>query len=194
MVMKSFEDKLPKGFGDFFDKNGSAHAGDLEIRCTTLDQLTDKDVEQIDAVRERALDSFEHDTGNRVSRVPISEELRMLPEGLTPLDKLVLRAYEGDKLVAYAHVLCGWPHSTEWTIEQLILNPDYRLKGIGTRVVSAIEELANHAEIRATAIMSMPSRPGAASFWNKLGYETEEKPAKEKFGDASVNILRKSLY
>jgi GNAT superfamily N-acetyltransferase len=211
MVTMSYDGKSPSDFGNSFDKNaGSAHVGDLEIRCATLNQLSDTDIEQLDAVRTRALDSYERETGNVVERTPIREELQTLPSGLTTLDKLVLRAYYKDQLVAYAHVLCGWPHSTEWTIEQLILNPDFRLKGIGTKVVSAIEDLASHAEIRATAIISMPSRPGAESFWNHLGYESEDDGAGENGAAAgssdaqagaqapsagsNIKILHKSLY
>lgn len=195
MVSMSFDGRSPRGFrGDLgADENSRVRDG-LTITCVTLDQLGEKDVEQLDAARTRALDAFEEANGIDLSRKPIKEELDHLPDGLTPLDKLILRAYEGDSLVAYAHVLCGWPLPTEWTVEQLILDPQHRLQGIGTKVIEEIESLASSAEIRTTSILSVPTRPGAASFWNALGYQDTSEDLAPSLGEGHVRVMRKGLY
>lgn len=195
MVSMSFEGKSPRGFGGDLGADDTGRARDgLTITCVTLNQLSEKDVAQMDEARTRALDAFEKSNGVDLVRKPITEELNYLPEGMTPLDKLIVRAYEKDTLVAYAHVLSGWPRATEWTVEQLILDPQHRLQGIGTKVIQEIESLASSAEIRTTAILSVPTRPGAASFWNTLGYQDSAEELGPTLGQENLRVMRKGLY
>ena len=194
VTMMPTGEEPPKGFEGYFnDKKTRAAQGDLVINCVTVSQMAPAEIVELDELRTRALDNYCATTGNEVRRIPIIEELELAPKGSTPSDKLVFRAYQRGELVAYAHVLCGWPEANEWTVEQLLLDPTYRLKGIGTKVIGAIENLARTAEVRAASILSLPSRPGAQSFWEHLGYEDKTSELADELGDSFLNIMRKVL-
>lgn len=194
VTMMPTGEEPPKGFEGYFnDKKARAAQGDLTINCVTLSQMAPGEIAELDELRTRALDNYCATTGNEVRRIPIEEELELAPSGSTPSDKLIFRAYQKGTLVAYAHVLCGWPKHNEWTVEQLLLDPTYRLKGIGTKLISAIENLARTAEVRAASILSLPSRPGAQSFWCHLGYEDKTDELGGELSGSFLNIMRKVL-
>lgn len=184
----------PKGFEGYFnDKQANEDKGGIEINCVTLSQMASGEILELDELRQRALDNYTATTGQEVTRLPIQEELELAPAGSTPSDKLIFRAYVDGALVAYAHVLCGWPRPNEWTVEQLLLDPTHRLKGIGTKVIASIEALARTAEIRAASILSLPTRDGAESFWMHLGYEDKTAELASQLDGSFVNIMRKEL-
>ncbi len=149
------------------------------------------------SLRERALTNFAEQTQDAfvMPKESAREELFRLPEGKELDDKLVLRAIAEDTVVAYCHVLCGWPRANEWTIEQLLLDPEHRLKGIGSLLIKQIERLAETAEVRATQILSVPSRPRSSEFWSTIGYEDQTDELKDTVQDTYgyMTIMRKKL-
>lgn len=194
VTMMPTGEEPPKGFEGYFDsKKVRAAQRDLYITCVTLAQLTPAEIAELDELRTRALDNYVATTGNEVCRTSIEEELALTPKGTASADKLVFRAYQKDVLVAYAHVLCGWPKPNEWTVEQLLLDPTHRLKGIGTKVITAIENLARTAEVRAASILSLPSRPGAQTFWSHLGYEDKTAELSSELDGFALTVMRKVL-
>lgn len=193
VTMMSTGDEAPKGFEGYFTDKERDAKGALTIDCVALKQLSQGEIDEMDALRTRALDNYTATTGNELERISIHDELALAPEGSDPAEKLIFRAYKGGDLVAYAHVLCGWPRANEWTVEQLLLDPTYRLKGIGTKVIGAVESLARTAEARTTSILSLPSREGAQSFWNHLGYEDKTEELKDELSGSHLKIMRKVL-
>lgn len=184
----------PKGFEGYFnDKQSREDQGGLQINCVTLSQMAPSEVFELDELRQRALDNYTKSTGQQVKQLPIREELELAPAGSTPSDKLIFRAYDDGSLVAYAHVLCGWPRSNEWTVEQLLLDPTHRLKGIGSKLIDSIESLARTTEVRAASILSLPTRENAESFWEHLGYEDKTTELSHELSGTFVNIMRKEL-
>ena len=116
VTMMPTGEEPPKGFEGYFnDKKARAAQGDLTINCVTLSQMAPGEIAELDELRTRALDNYCATTGNEVRRIPIEEELELAPSGSTPSDKLIFRAYQKGTLVAYAHVLCGWPKHNEWS-------------------------------------------------------------------------------
>lgn len=189
-------DGAPKGFEGYFnDGRDRDRRSALRITCSTLSQLSDKEVAELDALRQRALDNYESASGDHVERRPIREELGCVPgvAGLAPSDKLVFRSYDGDELIAYADVACGWPRPIEWTVLQLLLDPAHRLKGVGSALIGSIERLARTAEVRATSILSLPTRDGATSFWEHLGYADKTSELADEVHGSVVTVMRKEL-
>ncbi len=192
--MVTTDEEAPKGFeGYFADKQDPENREGLVMNCVTLSQMASSEIAELDELRRRALDNYEATTGKEAMRLPINEELGLAPEGSTSSDKLIFRAYKDGSLVAYAHVLCGWPCANEWTVEQLLLDPTHRLQGIGSKLIDAIEQLARTAEVRATSILSLPTRDGAESFWRHLGYQDRTAELASQLGGSVVTVMRKEL-
>lgn len=194
MSMMPTGEEPPKGFEGYFnEKQTQGERAGLEINCVTLSQIAPGEIAELDELRQRALDNYTATTGHEVTRLPIREELELAPQGSTPSDKLIFRAYESGVLVAYAHVLCGWPRANEWTVEQLLLDPTRRLKGIGSKLIDSVEQLARTAEVRATSILSLPTRDGSSSFWDHLGYVDRTSELAAELGGSVVTVMRKEL-
>lgn len=196
MVKLPTGDESPKGFeGYFADKRARDEQGAVRLDCVSVSQLAGEEIAALDALRERALANFTKTTGHEVVHAPIMEELARVPEGKSLSDKLVFRAFHEGHLVAYVHVICGWPKNNEWTIEQLLLDPEHRLQGIGTKLIQDVESLAETAEVRATSILSIPSRPGSDSFWSTIGYEDKTQELGEQVSETYgyKNIMQKKI-
>ncbi len=189
-------DEPPKGFERYVeDKWRAASRTGVQIGYVGMNQLSRPEIVELEKLRDRALENFMSATGHELHPLPIEEELELAPEGKSISDKLLFRAYNDGTLVAYAHVIMGWPKSDEWAIEQLLLDPVHRLQGIGSRLIAEVEEVARTAEVKATSILSLPTRPDSESFWKHVGYTDKTEELAEDLGNAKdfVNILRKEL-
>lgn len=164
--------EVPKGFEAYFaHKKVSAQREKLKALCYSINQLDGRDLSDLEALRFAALKSYEELTGVVLPYSNLYDELHDLPEGHQLSDKLVIKAYdEQDELAAYAQVICSWPSYNSWTIDQLLLHPDKRGKGIGSKLIHIIENLARTAEVKVTSILSIPARPYSESFWETIGY------------------------
>ncbi len=90
--------------------------------------------------------------------------------------------------------LTEWPEHDDWSIEQLVLDPAYHLHGVGSTLVSSVENLARTAEARAASIFSIPSRPTSPSFWCHMGYADKTGEFEGHLGGSTYcSILRKEL-
>lgn len=183
------------GFESFFGQAQARSSADLTFACTPVSKLGQDDIARLEELRSLALRQFVQDTGCSLAPSSLKEELEFLPPHKTLDEKLLVSACYSGELVAYCHVLCGWPQASEWAIEQLLLRPQHRLHGIGSKLIAFVEELARTAEVRATSILSLPSRPNSASFWDFVGYQdkTAEDAEKIKAVYACMNIMKKEL-
>ncbi|MDR1185621.1 MAG: GNAT family N-acetyltransferase, partial [Coriobacteriales bacterium] len=110
-------------------------------------------------------------------------------------DKLLFRAYQGKTLIGYALVVIGWPDKGAWVIQHLVINPEFRLQGVGTAVVRKAEKFALNSEVEATRIFAIPLEERGTRFWQDMGYtaETERHPIKIAKLDHDLIIYGKEL-
>lgn len=183
------------GFESFFGQADTHAHSELTFSCVPVSKLTVEEIHQLASLRDAALGRFMQDTGCILPSSTIQEELEFLPPKKTLDEKLLVSAWHDGELVAYCHVLCGWPCTSEWAIEQLLLKPQHRLHGIGSKLIAFVEELARTAEVRATSILSLPSRPNSTSFWDFVGYQDKTAEDAEKIMAVydCQNIMKKEL-
>ena len=141
----------------------------LSINSVVLSQLARVELSEIESVRSRALSLITTITGLTDDTLPFKKESNLIADK-SASEKLLFRAYLGKKLVAYALIIINWPDQGEWAIQHMIVDPDYRLKGIGSSIVAAIEEFASSPEVGATAICAIPIQESGIAFWQDKGY------------------------
>lgn len=166
------EQAKAQGFEAYFShKKVSAQREHLKVLCYSVKDLVRKDLSDLEALRAAALENYEKSSGIELKSSSLLAELKDRPRGRTLSDKLVVKAYNlDDELVAYAQVICGWPQHNSWAIDQLLLDPNKTRQGLGSKLINIIENLARTAEVQATSIISLPSRPNSESFWKAIGY------------------------
>jgi ribosomal protein S18 acetylase RimI-like enzyme len=166
----------------------------LRVDTVLLSQLARVELSEIEALRSRALASIESLIGMTNKPLSFEREMNVIPDKATS-DKLLFRAYRGTVLVGYALVVIGWPSVGEWVIQHMIIDPDFRLLGIGSSIVRAIEEFADASEVEATSIFAIPLQESGTSFWNNMGYvdETSRHPITIGGLDHELVVYRKKL-
>ncbi|MDO5043738.1 MAG: GNAT family N-acetyltransferase [Coriobacteriia bacterium] len=167
----------------------------LKIDLLKITDLLPEDISELDKLRTAALNHYDETIVQKCKRIPIEDEIKYVPARLSMQDKLIFRAFEQANLLAYAQVFTGWPHFDEWTVEQLYIHPEYARQGLGSKLINSVENVARTAEIKATSVLTMPSREHADSFWRAIGYDdlsaNQTIQVPRKF--SNLRVLRKEL-
>jgi len=141
----------------------------LHIDSVVISQLAKIERSEIEALRSKALAPINTLIGLVDDTLTFEQELDIIP-AKSSTEKLLFRAYLGKELVGYALVIIGWPERGEWVIQHMIVNPEHRLKGIGSSIVNGIEEYAISSEVEANSIFAVPIQESGTLFWNNMGY------------------------
>ena len=76
---------------------------------------------------------------------------------------------ESNKLIGFVHIISdGVRHAL---IARMIVHPDFRNKGIGTRIMNEVMKMLGENKLLPT----LTANPGKASFYKKFGFETESE-------------------
>ncbi len=98
--------------------------------------------------------------------------LAELPEGRSVEDKFLFGLYpEGERsMVGTLEVIRSFPEAGEWFIGFLVLDPEYRSAGLGTRFVDAFEAWVRGQGATGLRLIVQEVNPGALRFWQHRGY------------------------
>lgn len=99
-----------------------------------------------------------------------------VPPGLAPSDKVVLGAFESDRLVAVVDLIRGWPTSGTSLIGLLQVHTAHQGRGLGRIVHDLSLEWVtrNWPETRSMrAVIVTPNAAHADPFWRAMGYQPE---------------------
>ena len=102
---------------------------------------------------------------------------------------MLARAYFGKRLAGYALVVLGWPQSSHWLIQHMIIDPERRNIGIGTAILQNIEQYALESEIDASGILAVPIQQSGEVFWKNHGYTAEAFRQQIKVADVDHEII-----
>lgn len=161
---------------------------ELRINCAFISQLALIELSEINAMRKLAFSNIDELAGLTNDFVSFEEETNLLP-GKQASDKLLFRAYKGNTLVGYALVVIGWPKAGDWVIQHLIINPNYRLQGIGSSVVKKIEVFAHRSEVASNQVFAIPLEEKGAHFWQNLGYKADGSRQFVKIADLDHELI-----
>jgi GNAT superfamily N-acetyltransferase len=160
----------------------------LRVNMVLVSQLANAEKTQIENMRTRALKSVQQFLGLSNTPLPLEDETGIIPDKEAS-DKMFVRAYIGKELVGYALIIIGWPEKTQWLIQHMIINPDYRFKGIGSAIVENIEQYALESEVDTSSIFAIPIQESGAEFWKHHGYTVESSRHLIRVADVDHELI-----
>jgi GNAT superfamily N-acetyltransferase len=176
----------PRGYESILNKK--IQVDDLRVDCAFISQLARIEFAEIEAMRKRAFSGVRSLIGLTNEVISFEREINILP-GKEASDKLLFRAYQGKTLVGYALVVIGWPDKGGWVIQHLVINPEFRLQGIGSTIVRKVEKFALNSEVEATGIFAIPLEERGARFWQDMGYAVESGRRPIKISDLNHELI-----
>jgi hypothetical protein len=77
----------------------------------------------------------------------------------------------------------------------LVINPNFRLQGVGSNIVNKIENFALRSEVASDRIFAIPLEERGTVFWQNLGYKVESSRQLIKIAelDHELIVYRKEL-
>jgi GNAT superfamily N-acetyltransferase len=182
----------PRGYESILNKKPQVN--DVRVDCAFISQLARIELAEIDAMRKKAFFGINSLAGLTNELISFEREISILP-GQEASDKLLFRAYQDKTLIGYALVVIGWPDKGAWVIQHLVINPEFRLQGVGSTIVRKAEKFALDSEVETTSIFAIPLEERGRRFWQDMGYAvaTERYPLEFDKLDHKLIIYRKEL-
>jgi GNAT superfamily N-acetyltransferase len=162
----------PKGYESILDRRPQVDG--LRVDCAFISQLAKIELVEIEAMRKRAFSGISSLVGLTDEVISFEREISILP-GANASDKLLFRAYQEKTLAGYALVVIGWPESGGWVIQHLVIDPNFRLQGVGSSIVRKVEKFALSSEVEMTELFAVPLEEKGRLFWQELGYVEETR-------------------
>ena len=134
-----------------------------------LRELAEADLDDLQALFERCPDYFLLHEG----RPPVASEARdewdSVPDG-SPRSHLHVLGVSAPDLVGVVEVLRDWPRPGTWNIGLLLLEPATRGRGLGDRVIQAVDAWAARCGAHTLRITVIPANTRGMAFWKRLGF------------------------
>jgi ribosomal protein S18 acetylase RimI-like enzyme len=118
------------------------------------------------------------------------------PQGISPDQKAVIGFFDRNHgLVAALDFLVGYPEENIWFIGLLLIHPDYRGQGHGTRILSGFEAWVRTNQGKALMIGVLECNTAALRFWQNNGFREVERAGPRVYGlrEHTVIRMRKNL-
>lgn len=148
-------------------------------------ELTSDDGRALQQVCESSADYFELATGLPPGGAEAQSLFVSLPPGKDYDSKILLGIFRGDSLIGVGDVIRDHPDPATWTIGVLLIVPEQRGLGIGTRVYEAFEAEAQ-AQGATRLRVNVPSvAERGRSFWAARGFAPTDGD-----GGADVEMVR----
>jgi len=164
---------------------------DLDLSPHTATRLTLADAPALQRLCERCSDYYEMEEG--VSTPPNAAEhvLNSLPPGKTHADKHVIGIVAPDgELVGVLELVRDCPGEREWWLGLLLLEPDARTAGLGSRVLHEVERAVAAAGGTVIHLGVLEHNASAERFWRRHGFaELRRQPYTANSGHASRVIV-----
>lgn len=152
--------------------------------------LQEKDLAAIQNLVERCADYERLITGLPPDASSAQKILVDLPEEKSRVDKLVIGIYAGSiDLVGILDLIRDYPRKGDWWLGLLLLDPDYRNKGLGKRIYWTFEAWAARWGAQSIYAGVIEENERAYKFWQGLGFETVDVRPARRFGTLEQVVL-----
>ncbi len=182
----------PSGYELLYDEMRSDNSP--KVNRVSASQLSVAETSQLERLRKKAFEPVRDKAQNRDFEFTLDRELNLWPKDKALTDKLIFCEYFEGQLRGYALVVRGWPNVSTWTIQHLIIDPQFRLQGVGKRIVEAIEADALTTTESTNQIVAVPITATNDGFWEYNGYVSDGSREisidSHKF---SIDICQKSI-
>lgn len=141
---------------------------------TDIRPVDEDEVDALQTLLEACTDHAQQVTGYPTGPSDALSTLLQLPEGLDPERKTVLALRDGAAFLGVADLLLGYPEASTTTLGLLLVVPEARRQGLGTRLhahVALRARDAGSARIRIGLVDT--NAPDSEPFFRRIGYAPE---------------------
>ncbi|MES2437395.1 MAG: GNAT family N-acetyltransferase [Patescibacteria group bacterium] len=155
------------------------------IDTISIDPILLQDIGSLQNLAEKSKDYIELVEGRPLRESDAGDMLLSLPDGKQMEDKYVLAIREGEAFIGVIDVIKDYPKANIWFIGLLLLDPEYRNKGLGRKIYTGLKaELKSRGDFESIQISVFENNTQALEFWKKLGFveissKIEQKAGKE---------------
>ena len=138
------------------------------------------DLARLQVLHERCHEFIRLVFGRAVGRSEALEFLEDLPPGKMAADKICLGLEDGrGELVGAIDLVRDYPEEGEWFLGLLMLVPEVRGSGAGTRVMEAMERWVGGEGAKALQLAVHERNTGGKRFWERRGFATIREAVKD---------------
>lgn len=149
------------------------HSKDLSLPGPTMRPLDSaQDAELVLDLHRRAADYHWLESGRQPSPELVGEFFADAPPGGDAATSLKLGLFDGDRLLGLADLAFGYPESGDAYIGLLMLAPEARGGGYGSRYLRKMEDAARRRGATRLLITVLEANPRARAFWEREGFGT----------------------
>lgn len=162
----------------------------------TLRYLTPDDGPAIQQLCERSGDYFDVITGLPPGPAEAQSLFVALPEGSSYEDKALIGVFAPTgTLIGVMDAVRNAPEPGEWWLGALLLDPEWRNRGLGARLYHAFEWWAGAMGAQGVHLSVVEPNMRALKFWQRLGFGEIERHPPHLFGAkvSATLILRRSM-
>lgn len=156
-----------------------------------------EDAPSLQKLYEACADYFLLAEGTPPSSSAAAEEFTNVPPGVPASAKFVFAspAPGGDTPAALLEGLRNYPQPGIWYVGLLMVLPQLRSSGLGSRVLAEFEAMARQAGARELRLCVFDASPSALRFWQRNGFSFHRAIAAQAFGTRTHtrSELRKAL-
>jgi GNAT superfamily N-acetyltransferase len=142
----------------------------VELACGSLRELSEADLDDLQALFERSADYFELHESAPPGPNAARHEWDALPDDTSPASKHLVGLY-APHLAGVVELIRDWPRPRTWNIGLLLLEPRARGAAVGTEIVGAVDARAAAAGADTLRISVLQANARGMRFWRRLRFE-----------------------
>jgi RimJ/RimL family protein N-acetyltransferase len=156
--------------------------------------LIASDGDALQKLCEQCSDYFELMQGYRAGSSESESLFRSLPEGKEYADKYLIGIFSRftGRLIGVIDLIRDFPASGEWMLGLVLLNPESRSLGIGGQICQRLTYWCQSNGATSIRIGVVEDNAAALRFWQKMGFEENERRPFHRYGrkDHTIIVLR----
>lgn len=167
----------------------------LEQACYSAKQLEPDDADVLQPLYEQCTDFALLVDGHSPSASAARDEFLAVPEGKTVQDKFIFGLFdEHNVLLGMLETIRHYPDDQSWYVGLMMLTPEQRGKGLGSRFYRAFEQWVTTLGAQQVFLSVVEENQQGYRFWKKLGFEVTRKTPPKQFGNKvhTLYVMRRA--
>jgi GNAT superfamily N-acetyltransferase len=168
----------------------------FEVEAYRVRRVSEGDAPLLRKLGERCLEHIELHYGSPPDPAQIIRDLLSdLPPGKELADKFGLGIFDGaGRLVGGIDVIRDYPEPREWYLGLMLLDPEHRGRGLGTKLFARLEQWLRGQGGEALRLAVSEHNAAGRRFWARAGFEPVKQVIAEFGNKQSVfHVMRRTL-